>query len=165
MSELEGPDGAYTTDPANARTRSRARFGYEGLRMFDVTDAANPRFLRFFRTACGSHTHTLAPDPRNGAVHAYVASYPLGSGITPQVDREQSDALGLTCKAPHQRISIVHIPLGDPEAGTVEQKALSSDGEPTTATARRASRTERRPATRRGSSPATTTRRSWRATS
>ena len=60
--ELEGPDGQYTTDPTNAETRSRARFGYEGLRMFDVTDAKNPRFLRFFRTACGSHTHTLAPD-------------------------------------------------------------------------------------------------------
>ena len=41
-----------------------------------------------------------------------------------------SDALGLTCEAPHQKISIVHIPLSDPEAGTVEKKALSSDSEP-----------------------------------
>jgi hypothetical protein len=102
-SELEGPDGQHTTDPTNAETRSRARFGYEGLRMFDVTDAKNPRFLRFFRTACGSHTHTLAPDPRNGMVHAYIASYPLGSGITPHVDRAQSDALvngGLNRRGP-----------------------------------------------------------------
>lgn len=129
-SELEGPNGQHTTDPTNAETRSRARFGYEGLRMFDVTDAKNPRFLRFFRTACGSHTHTLAPDPRNGMVHAYIASYPLGVGITPHVDRAESDALGLTCKAPHQKISIVHIPLRDPEAGTVEKKALSSNSEP-----------------------------------
>lgn len=29
--ELEGPDGQYTTDPMNAETRTRARFGYEGL--------------------------------------------------------------------------------------------------------------------------------------
>jgi hypothetical protein len=130
VSELEGPDGQHTTDPTNAETRNRARFGYEGLRMFDVTDPANPRFLRFFRTACGSHTHTLAPDPRNGMVHAYIASYPLGTGITPQVDRKTSDRLGLTCKAPHEKISIVHIPLLNPEAGTVEEKALSSDSEP-----------------------------------
>jgi hypothetical protein len=98
--------------------------------MFDVTDPAKPRFLRFFRMACGSHTHTLAPDPSHAMVHAYVASYPLGSGITPQADRAESDALGLTCKAPHKKISIVHIPLGNPEAGTVEEKALSSDSEP-----------------------------------
>jgi len=128
--ELEGPDGRPTTDPANAEPRNRARFGYEGLRMFDVTDPAKPRFLRFFRTACGSHTHTLAPDPRHGVVHAYIASYPSGSSITPQADRAESDALGLTCKAPHQKISIVHIPLRNPEAGTVEEKALSSDSEP-----------------------------------
>ena len=63
-------------------------------------------------------------------VHAYVASYPLGSQITPQIDRAQSDPLGLTCEAPHQKISIVHIPLADPTAGTVEKKALSSDSEP-----------------------------------
>ncbi len=128
--ELEGPDGQATTDPTNAQTRTRARFGYEGLRMFDVTDAANPRYLKFIRTACGSHTHTLVPDPRNGKVHAYIASYPLGSGITPQVDRAASDGLGLTCKAPHQKISIVHIPLADPTGATVSEKALSSDSEP-----------------------------------
>jgi len=63
-------------------------------------------------------------------VHAYIASYPLGSAITPHVDRATSDKLGLTCKARHQMISIVHIPLRDPEAGTVEAKALSSDSEP-----------------------------------
>jgi len=63
-------------------------------------------------------------------VHAYVASYPLGGQITPQVDRAESDPLGLTCEAPHQMISIVHIPLGDPTAGTVAQKPLSSDSEP-----------------------------------
>jgi hypothetical protein len=128
--ELEGPDGQFTTDPTGAETRTRSRFGYEGLRVFDVTDAENPRFLRFYRTRCGSHTHTLAPDPSNGMVHAYVASYPLLGQITPQVDRAQSDALGLTCEAPHRMISIVHIPLGDPTAGTVAQKPLSSDTEP-----------------------------------
>jgi hypothetical protein len=110
--------------------RTRARFGYEGLRMFDVTNPASPRFIGFYRTQCGSHTHTLVPDRKRGAVHAYVASYPLGSHITPQVDRAESDALGLTCEAPHRKISIVSIPLADPESGQVRTKALSEDTEP-----------------------------------
>jgi len=109
---------------------TRARFGYEGLRLFDVTNARSPQYVRFFRTACGSHTHTLVPDRANGMAHAYVASYPLGSQITPQVDREESDRLGLTCEAPFRAISIVSLPLADPEAGQVRLKALSEDTEP-----------------------------------
>jgi hypothetical protein len=123
-------DTATTMEDQLGVEASRARFGYEGLRMFDVTNPANPQFLRFYRTECGSHTHTLVPDRGNGAIHAYVASYPLGVGITPQIDRAESDPLGLTCDAPHAKISIVSLPLSDPEAGSVRTKALSSDTEP-----------------------------------
>jgi hypothetical protein len=127
--DCTGVDTATTTETEGGETVTRARFGYEGLRMFDVTDPTNPRFVRFYRTACGSHTHTLVPDPKNNTVHAYIASYPLGSNITPQIDRPQSDPLGLTCTAPHSKISIVDIPLTDPENGAVRTKALSSDTE------------------------------------
>jgi hypothetical protein len=122
-------DTAITTEDEGGHVVNRARFGYEGLRMFDVTDPTNPRFVRMYRTACGSHTHTVVPDPKRNMVHAYVASYPLGTHITPQIDRPQSDALGLTCKAPHSKISIVDIPLTSPETGTVREEALSSDTE------------------------------------
>lgn len=125
--ELEGPDGQVTTDPAIGQSRTRARFGYEGLRMFDVTDPRNPRFLEFFRTECGSHTHTLVPDRKNGMVHAYIASYPLGSGITPAVD--YAEAGDLRCDAPHRKISVVSFPLDGPEAGVVQTRALSADTE------------------------------------
>jgi hypothetical protein len=108
-------------------TATRARFGYEGLRMFDVSNPRSPKFLRFYRNPCGSHTNTVVP--ARGQVHVYIASYPLGAGITPQVDRAESDSLGLTCEAPHSKISIVSIPLADPEAGTVRTKALSDDTE------------------------------------
>jgi LVIVD repeat len=107
----------------------RARFGFEGLRMFDVSDPRNPKLLRFYRTECGSHTHTLVPDNKNGEVHAYVPSYPLLSQITPQIDRPQSDALGLTCDPPHSKISIVSIPLADPEEGVVHKQPLASNTE------------------------------------
>jgi hypothetical protein len=109
--------------------KDRARFGYEGLRLFDVTNPKKPKFLSFYRTECGSHTHTLVPDGKNGKIHAYVASYPLGSQITPQVDRAESNALGLTCDAPHSKISVVSIPLDDPKHGKVKKRALSEDTE------------------------------------
>ena len=93
-----------------------------------MTNARKPKFVKFFRTECGSHTHTLVPG--GNSMHAYVASYPLGSQITPQVDYAAADALGLRCDAPHQKISVVSMPLANPQAGTVKTKALSSDSEP-----------------------------------
>lgn len=122
-------DTATTTEKEQGHTVTRARFGYEGLRLFDVTNPTSPKFAGFFRTACGSHTHTLVPGANGDVVHAYVASYPLGSHITPRIDRRESDALGLTCKAPHSKISIVDIPLDAPENGVVREKPLSSDTE------------------------------------
>jgi len=122
-------DTPLVQETEQGETVNRARFGYEGLRLFDVTNPANPKFVRFYRTACGSHTHTLVPDRQGLTVHAYIASYPLGSNITPQIDRAESDSLGLTCKAPHRKISIVDIPLRNPANGTVREKALSSDTE------------------------------------
>lgn len=115
-------DTPLTQEDELGVTRNRARFGFEGLRMFDVTDPRNPRFVKFYRTACGSHTHTLVPDNRNGTMHAYVSSYPLGGNITPQID--VAAAGPLVCAAPHQKISIVSLPLSDPEAGVVRTKAL-----------------------------------------
>jgi hypothetical protein len=105
----------------------RRRFGYEGLRLFDVSDPANPDYLRFYRTECGSHTHTIVPDRKHGLVHAYVASYPLTTNITPQVDAAEANRRGLNCDAPHKKISVVSLPLDDPTAGRVHKRALSSD--------------------------------------
>jgi hypothetical protein len=106
-------------------TWARGRFGWEGLRLFDVTDPRDPEFLKFFRTECGSHTHTLVPD--GSQVHAYVASYPLLSQITPQVDKEAAGSL--FCDAPHSKISIVTLPIDDPAEGSVRKQSLSSDTE------------------------------------
>jgi hypothetical protein len=105
---------------------TRAKFGYEGLRLFDVTNPAQPEYLHFFRTECVSHTHTLVPD--GDQVHAYVASYPLLSQITPEEDREAAG--DLFCDAPHSKISIVSMPLSDPASGAVKTQPLHPDTEP-----------------------------------
>lgn len=113
------------SDPAARRPGIpvRAGFGFEGVRMFDVTNPRQPQFLRAFATDCGSHTHTLVPDKSKQRLFLYVSSYPLGSGITAQPDRGQSNS----CTLPHQKISIIEVPFKRPAAGTVREKALSSD--------------------------------------
>jgi len=100
-------------------------FGFEGIRMFDVTDPANPRFLAAMPTPCGSHTHTLVPNPSAGKLHLYVSSYPLGVGRTAPSQREQAG--DLACVTPHKKISIVDVPLDDPLAWSLRQKELSDD--------------------------------------
>jgi hypothetical protein len=64
----------------NAPIVNGGRVGYEGVRVFDVTNPAQPQFIDMIQTACGSHTHTLIPDGKRAYI--YVASYPLaGSSI------------------------------------------------------------------------------------
>ena len=105
--------------------QSYRAFGFEGIRMFDVTDPANPRFLAAMPTACGSHTHTLVPNPDAGMLHLYVSSYPLGAGRT--APSQVGEAGALACVTPHKKISIVDVPLADPTAWTTRQKELSDD--------------------------------------
>lgn len=104
---------------------SYRKFGFEGIRMFDVTNPSHPVFLDAMPTACGSHTHTLVPDPDRGMLHLYVSSYPLGSGRT--APSEVEAAGDLACVTPHQKISIVDVPLERPTAWSARQKPLSDD--------------------------------------
>jgi hypothetical protein len=95
--------------------------GFEGIRQFDVTDPTRPQLVNAYQTACGSHTHTLVPGKKT--LHIYIASYPLGSGVTPE------DYTGdlPRCEPPHRKISIVDIKHKKPEEGKVREKALSTD--------------------------------------
>ena len=61
---------------ANAPIINGGRVGYEGVRVFDVTNPASPVFVDMIQTACGSHTHSIIPD--GDQAYIYVASYPLG---------------------------------------------------------------------------------------
>lgn len=39
---------------------------FEGIRVFDISDVEHPAVLvASIATACGSHTHTLLPEPEN----------------------------------------------------------------------------------------------------
>jgi hypothetical protein len=106
--------------------RGYAGFGFEGIRVFDVTNPRRPRYVTAVPTACGSHTHTLVPDKTGRRALIYVSSYPLGSGVTAQADRTAAGALN--CVSPHQKISIVEVTARAPErARVLREEPLSSD--------------------------------------
>ncbi|MBB2915043.1 hypothetical protein FHS43_006358 [Streptosporangium becharense] len=89
---------------------------WEGIRIFDISDKAHPRFLSAVRTDCGSHTHTLVPGDAE-RVYLYVSS----PGPEPQTPG---------CPAPHNKISVVEVPLKAPAtAKVVSQPVLAQVGE------------------------------------
>jgi hypothetical protein len=93
-------EGCNSTD---APLVNGGRVGYEGVRVFDVTNPAKPRFVDMIQTACGSHTLSVLPDGERAYV--YVSSYPLGSGVTPPGSTGPGDYR--ECTTPHKKISII----------------------------------------------------------
>ena len=79
---------------------------WEGIKIFDVSDKRAPRYLKSVETACGSHTHTLVPDKQGKNAYLYVSSYGPAENIK-------------DCKPPHDKISIVEVPLRNPTAAKV----------------------------------------------
>ena len=76
--------------------------GWEGIRIFDVSRPRNPEFVKAVDTDCGSHTHTVVPDPDNNKrVYLYVSSYPLTEHGTHDDPDEPDNA---TCAPPHGKI-------------------------------------------------------------
>lgn len=80
--------------------------GWEGIRIFDITDKAHPAFVSAVRTECGSHTHTLVPGKDGDEVYLYISS----PGPEPE---------STTCPAPHDNLSVVEVPVKDPAAAKV----------------------------------------------
>ncbi|GIF15432.1 LVIVD repeat-containing protein [Actinoplanes teichomyceticus] len=81
---------------------------WEGIKVFDVSDPLNPRYVAAVKTDCGSHTETLVPGRgRDRSVYLYVSSYNLSRASVPN------------CALPHDKISIVKVPLRDPAAAAV----------------------------------------------
>jgi hypothetical protein len=88
--------------------------GWEGIRIFDITDKAKPKYVSSVATACGSHTHTLVPG-KNGDVLYLYSSAP---GPMPG---------SKTCTAPHDKIAVVEVPLADPARSRVVAEPVVFD--------------------------------------
>ncbi|MEU0675529.1 hypothetical protein ABZ330_22065 [Streptomyces sp. NPDC006172] len=87
-----------TTQPATEKS------SWEGIKVFDISDKQNPKYVAAVETACGSHTHTLVPERKN--VYVYVSSY-------------SPNAAYPDCQPPHDGISVIKVPRKAPEKAAV----------------------------------------------
>ncbi|WP_243859641.1 LVIVD repeat-containing protein [Amycolatopsis arida] len=101
-----------TSEPMPASNPS----AWEGIKIFDISNLARPRYVASVRTDCGSHTNTLVPGTDRKDVFIYVSSY------SPAPDLPN-------CQPPHDKISIIKVPLRRPaQAEVVATPVLFPDG-------------------------------------
>ena len=90
-----------------------------GIRVFDITDIAHPKYLANVQTCRGSHTNTLVTDPNDQAnVYIYVSgSAPVRSSVElpgcsgGAIDEDPNTALF--------RIEVIKVPLAAPHQARV----------------------------------------------
>jgi LVIVD repeat len=93
-----GPGCDSTNAPQGAATPGQ----WEGVRVFDISNPKQPKFIKSVATDCGSHTHTLVPDDKRN-LYIYVSSYAVTTG-----------SVGPDCQQFHGKISVIHVPLRKP---------------------------------------------------
>src|SRR5690349_8903969 len=100
----------------NVAQSATIKESWEGIRVFDISDPANPTYVAAVETDCGSHTHTLAPSKDGANLYAYVSSYSPNAAFP-------------DCQPPHDFISVVKIPVAAPQtAAVVSEPVLFADG-------------------------------------
>ncbi|MEU5919902.1 hypothetical protein [Streptomyces sp. NPDC047141] len=99
---------ASTTQPASVKE------SWEGMKIFDISDIANPKYVAAVETACGSHTHTILPKGKN--VYVYVSSYSPNAAFP-------------DCQPPHDGISVIKVPRKAPEKAAVVNFPVLFPGE------------------------------------
>ena len=90
-----------------------------GIRIFDITDITNPRYIANVQTCRGSHTHTVVIDPNDSTnVYVYV------SGSAPV--RSPTELAGCVRQSPDSnpnsslfRIEVIKVPLAAPQTAAI----------------------------------------------
>lgn len=108
-------DSSRSDDSCNSVSQpATEKSSWEGIKIFDIKDKKNPKYIKSVETACGSHTHTLVPGGRD--IYLYVASYSPNEAFP-------------DCKPPHDGISVVKVPKKAPtQAAVVAFPILFPDG-------------------------------------
>jgi hypothetical protein len=90
-----------------------------GIRIFDISDIRNPRYVGNVQTCRGSHTHTVLEHPGDGE-HVYI--YVSGSaGIRPESELPGCSD-GPQSGNPNTalfRIEVIRVPLANPERAAI----------------------------------------------
>jgi len=90
-----------------------------GIRIFEITDIANPRYIGNVQTCRGSHTHTVVEDPKDREnVYIYVSG---SAGV-----RSPNELPGCSRLSPAEdpnsalfRIEVIKVPLAHPEQAAI----------------------------------------------
>jgi hypothetical protein len=105
---------------SNARLR--------GIRIFDITDIRNPKYIHNVQTCRGSHTHSLVTDP-NDPSNVYI--YVSGSADV----RPPEELPGCSALSPDEdpnsslfRIEVIQIPLAAPQTAKIVTAARVFQG-------------------------------------
>jgi hypothetical protein len=89
-----------------------------GIRIFDISDIANPKYLANVQTCRGSHTHTVVTDPHDTAnIYIYVS----GSARVRSADELPGCADG-PIDDPNTarfRLEVIQVPLAAPEKAAI----------------------------------------------
>ncbi|HEX7118378.1 MAG TPA: hypothetical protein VF212_06300 [Longimicrobiales bacterium] len=99
-----------------------------GIRIFDITDIRNPKYIANVQTCRGSHTHTVLEDPDDPEnVYIYV------SGSAPV--RPAEELPGCVSAPPDEdpnsalfRIEVIRVPLANPEQAAIVNSPRIFDG-------------------------------------
>ncbi|HEY9514920.1 MAG TPA: hypothetical protein VIQ74_04495, partial [Gemmatimonadaceae bacterium] len=90
-----------------------------GVRIYDVSNPAEPRLVKNVQTCKGSHTHTIVPDPKDkGVIYIYVSG---NQGARPATElagcKEGTDPADETNSL--YRLDVIKVPLAHPEKAEV----------------------------------------------
>ncbi|MFE5771862.1 LVIVD repeat-containing protein [Streptomyces sp. NPDC056485] len=108
-------DSSRSDDSCNSVSQpATEKSSWEGIKIFDIKDKKNPKYIKSVETNCGSHTHTLVPGERD--IYLYVASYSPNEAFP-------------DCLPPHDGISVIKVPKKNPtQAAVVAFPILFPDG-------------------------------------
>ena len=108
--------------PARRRPPAPQKDRFRGVRIFDISDIANPKQVAAVQTCRGSHTHTLVVDP-NDKNNVYI--YVSGTSFVRQSEELEGCSGEEPDKDPNTslfRIDVIQVPLAAPQ----EAKIVSS---------------------------------------
>ena len=114
------PEPTKDGEPRMPRTPPPASADrFRGVRIFDISDASNPKQVAAVQSCRGSHTHTLVIDPKD---HDNVYIYISGTGLVRQSEELDSCSGGDPNENPNTalfRIDIIKVPLAHPEQAKI----------------------------------------------
>jgi hypothetical protein len=88
-----------------------------GIRIFDITDITNPKYVGNVQTCRGSHTHTVVEDPRDKEnVYVYVSGQ---AGVRSAEELPGCTDAGQTEGSSRFRIEVIQVPLANPSAAKI----------------------------------------------